>query len=139
MECKYCGESNLNEFYKTNTMCCKTCVKNRFKNWTKVNLLKYRFVSARNRAKYKNIEFTISLDDLSDLIISQDNKCFYSGIEFNPDDEHYTPSIERVDSSRGYVKDNIRLIVNCINYMKNDMSEEKFFEVINIIYNYRNS
>lgn len=46
----------------------------------------------------------------------------YSSTFSNP----LAPSIDRIDSKKGYYKGNIQIVLNCINKMKNDMPDEAF-------------
>lgn len=36
------------------------------------------------------------------------------------------PSVDRIDSNKGYYKENTQVILSCINRMKNDLPEEDF-------------
>lgn len=68
--------------------------------------------SSRARAKEKNREHSITKQDLLD-IYPEDNKCpiFGFDLEWNGNGFRETsPSIDRIDSSRGYTKDNIQII-----------------------------
>ena len=68
--------------------------------------------SSRARAREKEREHTITKQDLLD-IYPQDNKCpiFGFNLEWNGNGFRETsPSIDRIDSSRGYTKDNIQII-----------------------------
>ena len=39
------------------------------------------------------------------------------------------PSIDRIDSKVGYYRDNIQIILSCLNRMKNDMPNDEFLEL----------
>ncbi len=91
-------------------------------------MLLARLNQAKARAKQKNIEFNLSLIDLLDKWTRQKGLCFYSGTELSTkrgDDN--VISIDRVNSSKGYVKDNIVLTTWVINIMKMDSSSDLFF------------
>ena len=136
-KCKICGDETPENFYsKVNNMCKKHTAET-FIKWTKNNLMQYRFVSARNRAKYKNIEFSIVLEDLENIYKKQGGRCYYTNLLFDSS-EYGTYSIDRIDSNLGYTKDNIRLTAACVNYMKNDMEESIFLKVVKLIANNQN-
>lgn len=43
----------------------------------------------------------------------------------------YSPSLDRIDTSRGYTKDNVRLVVYAVNIMLMDWGESIFARVVN--------
>jgi hypothetical protein len=49
-----------------------------------------------------------------------------TGIEIFFDKEETTASLDRVDSSKGYIQGNIQWIHKRLNWMKGDMSELEF-------------
>jgi hypothetical protein len=68
--------------------------------------------ASRQRAKLKNREHTITLEDIKELY-PVDGKCPVFGfeLEFNTAGFRETsPSIDRIDSNKGYTKDNIQVI-----------------------------
>lgn len=68
--------------------------------------------ASKQRAVLKNREHTITLDDIKDLY-PVDGKCpvFGFNLEFNSQGFRETsPSIDRIDSSKGYTRDNIQII-----------------------------
>jgi hypothetical protein len=68
--------------------------------------------ASKQRAKLKNREHSITLKDIKDLY-PVDGKCpvFGFNLEFNDAGFRETsPSIDRIDSDRGYTKDNIQII-----------------------------
>jgi hypothetical protein len=68
--------------------------------------------ASKQRAKLKDREHSITLDDIKELY-PVDGKCpvFGFDLEFNTAGFRETsPSIDRIDSDRGYTKDNIQII-----------------------------
>jgi hypothetical protein len=81
------------------------------------------FKQARHRAKtdYNNMEFTISKED---IVIP--THCPYLGIELKFfSDKNQAPSLDRIDSSKGYTKDNIQVISRLANQMKSNATKEQ--------------
>lgn len=71
-------------------------------------------------------------DVTEEFILSLPKVCAISGREFEYKNRYNTfsnplaPSLDRIDSSKGYYKNNVQLTLNCINKMKNDMNNEDF-------------
>jgi hypothetical protein len=68
--------------------------------------------ASKQRAALKNREHTITLEDIKDLY-PVDGKCpvFGFDLEFNSQGFRETsPSIDRIDSTKGYTRDNIQII-----------------------------
>jgi hypothetical protein len=82
--------------------------------------------TARNRAKEKGIEFTITRDDFT---IPQ--HCPYLGVPlWEHDDEGRTvwlnqPSLDRIDPSKGYIPGNVQVISVRANRAKSDLTAEE--------------
>ena len=82
---------------------------------------------AKERAKLKGQEFKL---ELSDIVIP--DKCPYLGIDLTTYAYRKgaprlssTASIDRIDSTKGYTKDNIRIISLLANTMKNNATQEQ--------------
>ena len=45
----------------------------------------------------------------------------------------YNISVDRIDSSSGYTKDNIQLVTVAVNHMKWNMNEETFLEMCDLV------
>lgn len=87
------------------------------------NQEKWLFKQAKRRAKEKNLEFTITLED---VIIPKICPIMGEPLEYIPNGYHpYSPSIDRIDSSKGYTKDNIQIISSIANRMKWDATREQ--------------
>lgn len=103
----------------------KTC-------WTLEESLVTRLNQAKQRANRKRVEFDLTFDDLMEAYKKQGGKCFYSGIEMEkvPKRENYhNLSVDRVESDKGYIKDNIVLCCDSINTMKNSMPVSVFIDI----------
>lgn len=76
-----------------------------------------------NGAKKRNIEVTITIEDIWNQYIKQNKRCAFSGIpvEFGLD-----ASVDRIDSSAGYWKYNIQIVHKTLNMMKKDMPNDLF-------------
>lgn len=81
--------------------------------------------NARNNAKKKGQVFDLVLED---IVIPE--YCPLLGIKLIKEEENYTfhhkalPSLDRIDSTKGYTKDNIWVISYLANRMKADASQE---------------
>jgi len=99
-----------------------------------------RRVKLRCREKSK-MSFNITIDYLIDLWYKQNKRCCYTNIEltlplYNRNNNKITTaSLDRIDSSKGYIKGNVQFLSTAINYMKNDMSNEDTIKLINMIKN----
>ena len=105
------------------------------RQWIKKSL--YRSISdCKKRAKRKNIKCNIEHEDIDHLLFINSDRCSVSGIKFKRRDEShyrnpYAPSIDRIDSSKGYIKGNIRLVAYCINNAMNEWGEDIIKEIAN--------
>ena len=93
------------------------------------------------RAKYRNQDVNITLDDLLEQWTKQDGVCPYTGVKLiHPiriKDEGliYMASLDRVDSKIGYMKGNIQFISAAANLAKNNMTHEQMIEFCKLISN----
>ena len=78
---------------------------------------------AKQRAKKCNLEFNI---DPKDIIIPEYCPILEIPIECGTkDDYEYSPSLDRIDNSKGYVKGNVWIISKKANSMKNSATPEE--------------
>lgn len=88
----------------------------------------------------------ITKDDIDELYKKQNGLCYYTKIPMvtcnHPVDYEKimknnprAMSIDRIDSSKNYTKDNIALCCRFINYAKNNYSSEQVFEILKEISN----
>ena len=128
--CKTHGWHEKWRVHTVNNVQCKKCACERQKVAREKEPIKFIFRDARQHAKARNREFTITLDDLFNVLITQDNKCSLTGVSFSTDNK---PSLDRIDSYKGYTKDNIQFVLKEINVMKSNLEESKFIELCNLV------
>ena len=86
--------------------------------------------SSKRRAKKLNLEFDLSLARIEVSLML--GTCERTGLEFNLDPSDKTwrnpfaPSIDRIDSFKGYVNQNIKVVVNMYNYGKGQHTDDEF-------------
>lgn len=93
-------------------------------------LLAERLRTAREKVGHRTtqVEVHITLDYLLDLWKKQGGKCYYTGLDMSTEYRagHRAGSkrisIDRVDSSKGYIQGNVVLCCDTANMMKNTMS-----------------
>lgn len=74
------------------------------------------FENAKSGAKARELTFAITKQDVFDLIDAAGGRCMLTGLPFSDEKEPgvrkrlWRPSIDRIDSSRGYEIGNVRLI-----------------------------
>lgn len=89
------------------------------KEWYENNPISYLLVCAKRRAKKKGLEFSIKKEDvfLPDLCPVFNVPMIKGTI--------MAPSLDRIDSSKGYVKDNVQVISTLANRMKSNATQEE--------------
>lgn len=122
---------------------CKDCQRERYYHerqrlFEDNNLaLKYKLQQAlkgtRRRSKEKNIYNDLTIDYLLYLWEKQNGQCALTGIpmtyKFYEGRVNTNLSVDRIDSTKGYSKDNVQLVCMAANQMKNDLSMEEFVEM----------
>jgi len=98
------------------------------------NIMRMYWVAIIANADSRNIEFKITPENLEKQIIKQNFKCALSGLDISlpySSDEFlikrkWTASVDRIDSSKPYTKNNIQFLHKDINRMKLDLNEQVF-------------
>lgn len=95
-------------------------------------------------AKLRGAKLGIDIDESFILNLMENDSCSVTNIKFdynrsktttkNP----YAPSLDRIDSKRGYLKDNVRLVIWQYNLMKGEISDDELFSICQGIVNARN-
>ena len=161
VECGYCksqfnkdsSEVKRNKQLGRKIFCSRSCVGKyntptilKYKN-TNISILnpanrKDEFTPFRKhlrRIKDRDPNCNLSLEEMLEVWNKQEGKCVYSKVKLEPskykqaNDQIYTLSVDRINSSKGYTKDNIQFISIAMNHMKNNMSHEETIKLIEIL------
>ena len=107
---------------------CKNCSailnekERRNRDW-KYNARKVLLSNAKQRAKKSNIEFTLTKND-----INIPDTCPVFGFPLKREEREtwmYAPSIDRIDNTKGYIKENIIIVSRRANILKKDATIEE--------------
>lgn len=112
---------------------CKECSFKKLKRKSKY-ISGVMFQGIKNAARSRNLKFDLDIDYLTKLVDLQNSKCALSGIKLefakNAKDHQIgktTASLDRIDSSKGYTKDNVQWTHKWVNIMKWDFNEIEFY------------
>lgn len=126
--CPMCKEwRDINSYYKNNysidgyNSTCKICCKYR---------LKERYDFYKNNAKRRNLDFDLSIEQF-DIITQQE--CIYCGGYSGKYNNNSFSGIDRVDSNKGYVEDNIVPCCDVCNKMKGVLTVSQWLNHIQSI------
>jgi hypothetical protein len=99
------------------------------------NLAKRR----KNKGRHLCAQHSITTDDIMELYKKQNGICVFSGRKMELKSHlNNSTSIDRIDSDKGYTKDNIQLVIWCINQAKNNITDNEFRDLINDCYKHQN-
>ena len=96
----------------------------------KTNMLR----AAKRRAEKKGIEFSLTIEDI--IIPEICPILLVPIIKGNKASYEYSPSLDRIDNSIGYTKDNIMIISKKANSMKNSATTQELINFCNNILRY---
>lgn len=123
---------------------CKSCSNKKTENchrgWHRGVRISW-FNQFKAGAETRGLVWDLTLDDVADKLACQKSLCALTGwdIEFP---EQGVPkkapaSIDRIDSRKGYTKDNFQLVTRKVNMMKQAYSQEEFISVCKAVYNFQ--
>jgi hypothetical protein len=147
--CTFCKKAkSLEEFSKTyykhkkhtdgenRRANCRICENKRRKNTYDNNPISRMFMNAKSRARQNNIEFNITSEDVPIPKI-----CPLLEVPLvlgSAKNYEYSPSIDRIDSTKGYIKGNVRVISLLANRMKSNSTKDQCMLFAKNIINYFN-
>lgn len=130
-KCQYCGETDPSKFEPNNHITCKHC-KNRLayerEHKDMETALYHRSLDSAYR---RGLEFNLSKEYIKAILEEQNYKCFYTGEKLiNGKDLFTQPSIDRIDSNKGYVEGNIVICTVIANTMKQELTINNLYAIL---------
>lgn len=109
--------------------------------WQKINghfVPGRKYSSIKYNAARRGIEFDVSIEYLDELWVAQDGRCYYTNEELDITSRNRsTASLERINSDIGYVEGNVAWASAEINFCKHTLTEARFLELIEKVYQHR--
>lgn len=98
----------------------------------------YHFSRVRNKAKKRKIEFDLTMEEAWNKFEQQDGKCIFTGklLTITTRHKNGNASLDRIDSNKGYIKNNIQWVDKRVNLMKHNLTDKKFIEICKLIAEY---
>lgn len=137
-KCSICGCLDSSLFYENNHSICKECYNKRqrekYLQDMKDDIGKWLYKKCEKgyNKRSKIEEINVTPEFLEDLYKEQNGLCYYTGLPFTETDR---PSVDRIDSSKGYIQGNVVICKSSINFMKQEFTIEQFKQNIIDLYN----
>jgi hypothetical protein len=80
-----------------------------------------KFLQVEESARKRGIEFSLNLTTVKNLMKAK--KCKYTGLVYDYTDPERSPTFDRLDHNKGYVKGNVVSCMKCTNDLKNILIE----------------
>jgi len=122
-------QSKSQESRNGNKYCSKLCVDRMLAGFKYIQLSEWAenlLFESIKRAKRKSIEHSIQPSDMQEIVKRSGLRCEVSGIQFEFEQitrkgphRPFSPSLDRIDSSKGYTKENTRLVCLAVNIAMN--------------------
>lgn len=90
-----------------------------------------RWAAWRIGAEKRDLQFTVTPQYAWRIYLKQKRRCALTGVEIdfgNSYSKLLSASLDRKDSTKGYIKGNIQWVHKIVNLMKRSMSDEEFIE-----------
>lgn len=100
----------------------------------------------KKQANKRNKKFEITIIYIWNLFLKQNRKCAISGLKLRmkrrrglKHDLKQTASLDRIDSSKGYIEGNVQWVHKRVNMMKGQLKDDSLVEFCEIITDYQRS
>lgn len=156
-KCKKCGEiKSISDFYASQrSVTCKECILKVTRDYKRKKRLDPEFKkieSIKNKerrvrlwqntlihdSKHRGIEHNLTVNDVTEMFEKQNGLCYWFKVPLIPSKQHkhpQQPSLDRLDSNKGYTKENVVLCCYSANIGRNENDLEtwlKFLELLSI-------
>lgn len=106
---------------------CKIClernsVAHRRRHW-------YKYLAQKANARKRKGSIKLSGDDVLNTYKLQGERCALTNTVLDVNDKWWRPSLDRIDSSKGYTIDNIRVVAWIVNHCRGNLNDELFLDM----------
>ena len=98
-------------------------------------LLYLNLIVLKAKSVVRKIEFNLTIDYLWNLYLSQDKKCTITGDELP---NILKASLDRIDSTKGYIEGNVQWVTTQANRCKHILSMSELYEFAQKVLNHAN-
>lgn len=111
------------------------------RNWKGVGLVAKDFYNSYERsARQRGLKFSVTMKYMWELFQEQDGRCALTGwpLKFsyrNKDRSTQTASLDRIDSTKGYVRGNLQWVHRRVNIIKSNMPNDEFITMCKAVAN----
>lgn len=141
VQCLSCGKiyqkPQHSFFGKRVTKCqCHKITSSGYKGYEDISSVYYNRI--KSGAESRDLEFNITKEQMWEKYLEQNRKCALSGLSIfisrnMRKRDKMTASLDRIDSSIGYINTNIQWVHKDVNKMKMNFSEEYFLKICKLI------
>lgn len=140
-----CGDIKIvsgKSLYSKRSLACQRCLsrsKSAHHSWKGIGEIPGTLWNSYVRgAKERGLAFELTLGQGWDLFLKQGGKCALSGLDIsfatkNSKACDTTASLDRIDSSKGYLFDNVQWVHKSLNYVKSNIANEVFVLMCNLV------
>lgn len=143
---EFTGKASILFVKKRKLFCCFMCGRNQYVpvQWHKGIHMTY-WKRIERKARERGLELNISVDYIWNLYEKQNGKCALSGMDIKLDRTHRTnskiqsqntASLDRIDSTKGYIEGNVQWVYFDLNFMKWNTDNNLFIDRCHKITNF---
>jgi hypothetical protein len=126
------GPSQYQDIKRFSTAgCCSKTSKYGDARWGYRHITGEYMRSLHHSAKKRNIECSITAEYLFEVWEKQEGRCMYTGLPLKIGKG--LASVDRLDSSKGYIPGNVQWVMTKVNLMKWDSTEDEFLTLCSLI------
>lgn len=136
-KCKHCGILDPDKFYPNNHSTCIRCQNKIRQEKINENIAKKLYTNSNHsyNTRHNISGYNLTVDYIQELLNKQNYKCYYTGINLKIGSKLTNPTLDRIDSNKGYIKGNVVVCTEIANIMKNDLSIDEIKHQIELWHN----
>lgn len=94
---------------------------------------------SKTNASQRRVKNTLTREDIMELLLASDGRCAVTGLPFdfapleNTKRHPWMPSLDRINHSKGYHAENIRIVCFAVNVAMNQWGEQALYRIVDAI------